>query len=509
MPGTAAVDGPPRLTPGLVSTLLASVRDLARSAPDCVALVADDTELGYGELWQRATDLARALGDRPGVIGVEAVHSPATVVALLGVWAAGGTYCPVDPLYPTDHADAMLAAVGGCRLAEAVRGSASLGGAIAEDAAYVLFTSGSTGRPKPVAVPHRALDAVVPALVDLFGITPDDGVLQFASLNWDTAFEELLPTLAVGARVVFSCDAYTGSLSRLLRMVERREVSVLNLPTAMWHELVLHLTATGAGLPASVRLVVIGGEAASPARLAAWRYLPGTDRIRLLNTYGATETALITHATDLYGPAGATATASASEGSGDAVPIGAPLAHVVQRINPDGELLVGGPSLAIGYPGLPEATAERFVRLGNERFFRTGDLVREAHAGVLEHLGRLDAQVKVRGIRVDPGEVEALLVGHPGVSAVAVTGVTVSDHTVLAAYVVAAGPPAAEGAPELVADIRRFVRARAPGHLHPSRITVVPTLVLTVSGKVDRRATHACYRPARAGTTVPHTPRKR
>ena len=115
------------------------------------------------------------------------------------------------------------------------------GGPVAGDSAYVLFTSGSTGRPKPVAVPHRALAAVVPALIDLFGIRPDDRVLQFASLNWDTAFEEILPSLASGARVVFGCDAYTGSLTHLLRLVDRRRVSVLDLPTAVWHELVLHL----------------------------------------------------------------------------------------------------------------------------------------------------------------------------------------------------------------------------------------------------------------------------
>ena len=118
------------------------------------------------------------------MVGVPAVHGPDTVVSLLAVWAAGGSYCPIDPAYPAGHADAMLAALDGQPL---------------DDAAYVLFTSGSTGRPKPVAVPHRALDAVVPALQDLFAITPDDRVLQFASLSWDTSFEELLPTLTAGA----------------------------------------------------------------------------------------------------------------------------------------------------------------------------------------------------------------------------------------------------------------------------------------------------------------------
>ena len=252
---------------------------------------------------------------------------------------------------------------------------------------------------------------------------------------------------------------------------------MLDLPTAFWHELVLHLAEAGEGLPDCVRLVVIGGEAADPARVAAWHALPGADRVRLLNTYGATETALITHAAELTG-----ATA----------PIGRPLPHVVQRVTDEGELLVGGPSLALGYVGLPEATDERFVVVDGERYFRTGDLVSTGDDGLLHHAGRLDAQVKVRGIRVDPAEVEAQLRRHPDVAEAAVTGVTVSDRTVLAAYVVAHH----EGG-GLLADLRRFLRARAPSHLCPARITVVPELARTRSGKVDRRATHDRYQETR------------
>lgn len=485
MSDTLAVIGSPLSASTERSSLLALVRERAGSDPGRVALVGDDGELGYGELWRRALDVAARLGDQPGVVGVPAVHEPSTVVSLLGVWAAGGTYCPIDPSFPAERVETMLASVGG---AEAP---------VDPDAAYVLFTSGSTGRPKPVAVPHRALEAVVPALAELFAVTPDDRVLQFASLNWDTAFEEILPTLAAGAAVVFGADAHTGSLPRLLRLVERRNVSVLDLPTAMWHELVLHLSETRAGLPDSVRLCVIGGEPVNPTRLVAWRALPGIERVRLLNTYGATETALVTHAVDLHGP----------DGFQQAAPIGRPLAHVVQCLTDGGELLVGGPSLAIGYPGLPEATAERFVTVDGERLFRTGDLVRESE-GLLHHLGRLDAQVKVRGIRVDPGEVEELLVRHPGVAAAAVIGVTASERTVLAAYVVPASPLPEDQHPALVAELRGFVRGQAPCHLHPARLTIVPALALTTSGKADRRATHARFGTAVSGSIDPTRPQE-
>ena len=162
-----------------------------------------------------------------------------------------------------------------------------------------------------------------------------------------------------------------------------------------------------------MRLVVIGGEAVDPTRLAAWRMLPGADRVRLLNTYGSTETALITHAADLHGPH-----ATATEGA----PIGRPLGHVRQHISEDGELLVAGPHLADGYPGLPEATLARFVSAGGVRWFRTGDVVRADRDGLLHHAGRLDDQVKVRGVRVDPGEVEAHLRRHPHVAGAAVAG---------------------------------------------------------------------------------------
>ena len=136
--------------------------------------------------------------------------------------------------------------------------------------AYVLFTSGSTGEPKPVLTPGDAFGTTVAALAELFELTADDRVLQFASMNWDTCFEEILPTLTVGAALVFDDEAHTGSFRRFLRMVEERRISVLDLPTAFWHELVRHLAEDDDPLPACLRLVVIGGEAASPARLADW-----------------------------------------------------------------------------------------------------------------------------------------------------------------------------------------------------------------------------------------------
>ncbi|BFV55472.1 hypothetical protein KCMC57_up05760 [Kitasatospora sp. CMC57] len=353
-----------------------------------------------------------------------------------------------------------------------------------EAPAYILFTSGSTGLPKPVVTPRRAISATVHSLRELFGLTPDDRVLQFASLNWDTCFEEILPTLTAGATLVLDAETHSGSFPRFLRMVERERITVLDLPTAFWHELVLYLTEDQLPLPACVRLLVIGGEAASPARLADWSRLD-TGRIRLLNTYGCTETTLITHAVDLHGPE------APSPGwtwdSGTRAPIGRALPHVVQKISEQGELLIGGPALALGYLGLPEATEARFTVVDGERRFRTGDRVSSSPDGLLTHQGRLDHEIKVRGIRVDPAEVEAHLSGHPGVQAAAVVGTTLAGRSALVAYVVPRAPSTAEA---LDAEVRSYLNARVPGHLVPSRITVVPQLVLTASGKVDRAASH-------------------
>lgn len=490
------------------SDLFDAFRQTTLRFPDRPALIHHGRTVSYRRLDELVNTLAAQLGSNPGVVAVQATHTPETVVGLLGVLAAGGVYCPVDPAFPADRRQAMLSAVD-CRTvlgadpgpadqlglrqldlsrletpAEHPAATADLRPPAADAPAYVLFTSGSTGQPKPVVTPRRAISAAVHSLRHLFGLAPEDRVLQFASLNWDTCFEEILPTLTAGAALVLDREAHSGSFPRFLRMVERERITVLDLPTAFWHELVLHLTEDRLALPDCVRLLVIGGEAASPARLADWSRLD-TDRIRLLNTYGCTETTLVTHAVDLHGPE------APSPGwdwaAGTPAPIGRALPHVVQQIGERGELLIGGPALALGYLGLPEATEARFTLVDGERRFRTGDRVSSTPDGLLTHLGRLDHEIKVRGIRVDPGEVEAHIASHPGVQAVAVVGTTLAGRSALVAYLV---PRTTAAAGTLDTDVRSYLRGRVPGHLVPSRITVVPRLVLTATGKVDRAGSH-------------------
>lgn len=452
--------------------------------PRRTAVIDGARDFTYTELGDIVRNAAALLGSRPGTVVVPATHSVDTIASLLAIWTVGGTYCPVDPEFPPERQAAM-----GSVAAEYADSTEDGGGT-----AYLLFTSGSTGRPKPVATPHGAIQAVTSSLRELFELTPHDRVLQFASLNWDTCFEEILPALTVGAALVFDDAAYSGSFPRFLRMVEQRQISMLDLPTAFWHELVRHLAADRLDLPASVRIVVIGGEAASPTLLADWCRLD-TAHIRLVNTYGCTETTLVTHAVDLHGPRAFRRDLNWSRdwSRADRVPIGRALAHVVEHVDQDSELHVGGPGVALGYPGLPDETQARFgtVDGSTDRYFRTGDLVTRTADGALELLGRRDDELKVRGIRVDPAEVEAHLLGCPGVTAAAVVGSDLAGQTALIAYVVPNTPAAAS---QLDATIRSHLSARVPRHLVPSRITIVAELVMTASGKLDRIGTHEQYR---------------
>jgi len=502
-----------------IPDLMTRFESIARKYPDRIAIRDNGNEIRYGDLLQEVLRLADRLKPRGDVVGVFVSRSVHVVVAFLGVLAAGCVYCPIDPYCPGlrqrrlfqaaacrtiirtaprpdpsfdgDIIDLFERASAGTR--ESVESMSSVVSTHWSDPAYILFTSGSSGVPKGVVTPRGAISTSASSLTDVLEISASDRVLQFASLNWDTCFEEMLPTLTSGATLIFHADAYSGSFPRILRMLEAERITVLDLPTAFWHELVHFLAEERRDLPRDVRLVIIGGEAAQPGRIADWCEL-ATDHVRLVNTYGCTETTLVTHAVDLHGP-------KCLEHRRDwrsvrTVPIGRRLPHVRERIGDDGELIVGGPALALGYQGLPELSAERFITLegdgdGPQRYFKTGDAVRRGDDGNLYYQGRLDRQLKIRGIRVHPGEIEAELESHPRVAAAAVFGEEVARRTVVAAYVVPRSPA---DVPTLLEDLLSHMKARAPSHLIPTRISVVTELVYTGTGKLDRSASHEKYK---------------
>jgi amino acid adenylation domain-containing protein len=268
--------------------------------------------------------------------------------------------------------------------------------------AYLIYTSGSTGRPKGVMVSHRAVVNHNLATAEQFALHSEDRVLQFATINFDAAVEELFPTWWRGGTVVLRPEGFLPSGEELEALVARHGLTVLDLPTAYWHEWVSALATRDRRLPAPLRLVIVGGEKALAERYARWCAVPGRDA-RWLNTYGPTETTIIATSYEGRGPV---------EGE---IPIGRPIANVRLYVLDDhlrpvpigvpGELCIAGVGLARGYLERPGLTAEQFVPdpfsgQPGVRLYRTGDLVRYTPGGDVEFLGRVDHQVKVRGFRV-------------------------------------------------------------------------------------------------------------
>ncbi len=492
-------------------TPVAAFSRAAAAFPRATALVCGDELVSYAELDARAMRLAAVLRRRGvaagDVVGVCLGRSADAVAALLAVWRAGAAYLPLDPEYP-DSRLAFLIGDSAARLVVTDPGLAGrlpsgtglvMPGETAEggdqsprwpepgDPAYLIYTSGSTGQAKGVLVEHGALAGRVRWMREEYGLRPGDRVVQFASLSFDTHAEELYPALTAGASVLLLPDGAI-TLPDVLRGPAGRAVTVLDLPTAYWHQLTQALDDVT--WPESLRLVIIGGEQAHAGAVARWRARFG-DRVRLVNTYGPTEATIIATACELGAadttghppigrPLGGT-TAYVLGPQGELVPPGAP-----------GELYLGGEGLARGYPGHPALTAEKFLpdpyRAGS-RLYRSGDRVRQRPDGELEFLGRFDEQLKVRGFRVEPGEVEAVLLRHPRVRQAAVTAA--QDR--LVAYV--AGSASTD-------ELRGHLAATLPSHLVPTAWVPLDTLPLTINGKVDVAALPAPG-PAAATEFVP------
>ncbi|MBU6529701.1 amino acid adenylation domain-containing protein, partial [Streptomyces mayonensis] len=453
------LDGGP--LPAPARPVLSLIAGHAARRGGTVAVEQAGSRLTYAQLHGAALDMARRLSargvGRGDVVAVAVPRSADAVTAVLGVLLSGAAYCPLDPKAPPDRTSRLLTGTApalvlttgdraadfaghrvllldlnepdpGTDAAATAHGPAPrpagttpepgrLEPATPEpgrpepatpepgtpepaDLAYVLHTSGSTGRPKGVAVAHRALAHFVAAATHRYGLRREDRVLQFAPLHFDTSVEEIFLTLCAGATLVLRTDDMTESVPRFLDDCARLRVSVLDLPTAYWHE-VAHAVSTGiAALPGGVRTVVIGGEAALPERVERWREAVGTS-VALLNTYGPTEATVVATVADLHDPGLA---------PGD-VPVGRPLAGTRAAVV-DGELYLSGPALAEGYrPDVPDGS--RFARLAAlpdaPRAYRTGDLVRVGEDGQLRYLGRADTEFKISGHRVQPAEVETAL----------------------------------------------------------------------------------------------------
>jgi amino acid adenylation domain-containing protein len=459
---------------------------LAAEQPDAIAILEAGRRLTYAELNSRANRLARSLAAQiaPGdLVGLEATRSTAFVAAALGILKAGGAYVPLSPDDPPERRDRLAA---DCRLVldlEAVPQCADTGNpaprAHGGSPAYVLFTSGSTGVPKGVVVPHRAIARLV-VNSDYVSFQKDDVVALASNLCFDAATFELWGALLNGGTLVVTPPDALLTPQALGEHLARYRITTLFLTTSLFHQMAQQAPAMFAGL----RHLVFGGEAADAhsVRLVLENGRPQ----RLVNGYGPTETTTF-------------AVCHACERPEVKVPIGRPIANSTAfvldaemqpvPIGVAGELYLGGPGVALGYHRAPELTAERFLESAYGRLYRTGDLARWLPDGTLDYLGRRDQQIKVRGFRVEPGEIEAALRSLAGVGDCAV----IARDKQLIAYVTPNGSE-----PPTAAALREQLARVLPAWMLPAAFVRLARLPLTANGKLDVRALPA---PEFAGTS--------
>ncbi|NLG49703.1 MAG: amino acid adenylation domain-containing protein, partial [Chloroflexi bacterium] len=513
----------------------------AARTPDAEAVVYEGETLTYGELNRRANQLAhylRRLGvGRETLVGISVERSLEMMVGLLGILKAGGAYVPLDPDYPAERLAYMLQDAGVAlvvtqeriapRLGEAVRavcldrdwpdmeqepGTNPPHLATPDNLAYVIYTSGSTGRPKGVMVSHRSVVNHNVAVAAKFALKAGDRMLQFASINFDGAVEEIFPTWLAGATLVLRPGGVLPGPSELMDLIATERLTVLDLPTAYWHQWVHDLSLEpGAALPEPLRLVAVGGEKAQRESLIAWQQLPGR-AVPWLNTYGPTEATVIATLYDVR----------LEQWDADReLPIGRPIANMRVYILDDrlqpvpvgvpGELYIGGVGVARGYLHRPDLTAERFVPdpfsgEAGARLYRTGDRARYLADGNIEFLGRLDDQVKVRGFRVELGEIEAALREQPGIKdAVVLAREDTPGQPRLVAYLVPKGQPPA------ISELREQLGHKLPEYMIPSAYVFLEAFPLTPNAKVDRKALPAPEGRAEveaAAYVAPRTPQE-
>jgi amino acid adenylation domain-containing protein len=546
--GEGGEDGPAGAQPPLAHRAFFAQ---AARRPGAPAVVALGREVSYGELARLVRSLARRLvaqGIGPeSRVAIALESSPRRVAAVLAVLAAGGAYVPLDPASPVERLGVILRDIGrdtgqgvgrGAVAAALLTGGghpaarqaaklaglpvidldeiwpalaaepASAGepasgpasdptlGADREGLAYIIYTSGSTGAPKGVMIRHGGLARYVLAARRDFAITPADRMLQFASLSFDSSVGEIFCCLASGAALILRNDAMLAGAPAFLGACASWGVTVYDLPTALWQELVDRVDAGEAAWPSPLRLFITGGERALPERVARLRRQVGP-AVRLVNSYGPTEVTVAATSHTVYGePDGPPrplrelligrplpgARAYLLDGAGELCPPGIP-----------GELAIGGESLARGYLGRPDLTARAFLpdpfagRPG-ARMYMTGDLARHrldgGEDGALEYLGRIDRQVKVRGVRIELAEIEGALAQHPAV-AEAIVGV---DERRAGERALVAWWAARPGEGATAAELRGFLKERLPEPMVPSLFALLPALPRNASGKLDRRA---------------------
>jgi amino acid adenylation domain-containing protein/non-ribosomal peptide synthase protein (TIGR01720 family) len=534
------------------------LEEQAALTPDAVAVVFEGQKLTYRELNEQANQLAhylKALGVKPDtLVGICIERSLEMIVGLLGILKAGGAYLPLDPAYPAERLtemvnDAQVQILVTMQQWATVEAEHSLQmvcldsqkalianhsrknpvhEATTSHLAYVIYTSGSTGKPKGVLIEHHSLVNFTQTAIAQYKLTASDRILQFASMSFDTAAEEIYPCLSCGGTLVLRTEEMLQSVSAFVQQSKHWELTVWDLPTTYWHLLVTELASGNLSLPESLRLVILGGERVLPEKVAMWHQWVG-DYPQLVNSYGPTETTVVATLCQL----------SDNALNRQEVAIGKPISNVQVYvldkylqpvpIGVPGELHIGGAGVARGYLNRPELSLQKFIpnpfnnskfkiRLEkfategnppgnfsqNSKLYKTGDLVRYRADGNLEYLGRMDSQVKIRGFRIELGEIETVLNQHPHVAqAVVIAHEDIPGNKRLIAYVFGN-----QGQVQ-IDEIRQFLKQKLPPYMVPSAFVSLDKLPMTPNGKVDYRALptpDTSDRNVEVGFVVPRTP---
>ncbi len=527
---TAIQTGPPAPRESRPArTLTARFRDVARRRPDRTAVVCGQRRVSYRELdaWSdRLAQRLRSRGAAPGsLVGLCVDRSAELVAGVLGIMKAGCGYLPLDPAYPRQRVQLMLAdsrAVAALGALPAEPGQPQpadppappVPGSPAEpralpvieldaadeqpaeampdvppgSTAYVIYTSGSTGRPKGVVISHANVDRLLSSTEKWFDFGAEDVWTLFHSYAFDFSVWELWGALAYGGALVVTPYQVSRSPEQFLELLDAERVTVLNQTPSAFAQLTAAVAARGRG-PAALRTVIFGGEALDFGKLRGWRQHVPPDRTQLVNMYGITETTV--HVT-CHPVREADVDSGAGSLIGEPIPDlsvwlldehGQPVSHSMP-----GEIYVGGVGLADGYLGDPRRTALRFVPSPfgvGERLYRSGDLACRTGDGQLRYLGRADQQIKLRGFRIELGEIAAALREHP---AVADAAADLRDDPArgpqLAGYVALAPGASAPS----IEELRSHLQGLLPAHAVPSGYAIVDALPLTPNGKLDRAA---------------------
>jgi amino acid adenylation domain-containing protein len=521
------------------STILDQFHRQVESTPDALAIVFEEGELSFGQLDHLASQFAASLisaGVEAGdTVGLCIDRCPEAIAAMIGAFKISAVYVPLDPEYPLDRVrymidDADLKAIithdldnnplavklqaaeaeGPRRTIRWIDSHSDSFRATApatsfrlpqpDDLAYIMYTSGSTGMPKGVQIEHRALRTYCDADRAIYELTPSDRTLQFSTLNFDIAIEEIFPPLLAGGSVVIRPRHRASANNELSWIIEQYNVTAIHIATAYWHEWVDLMVATGAKVPGSLRLVIATGEKISVEHYRRWKGICD-HRVMWCNAYGPTETTVT-----------CTVFIPDEHFCDEHMPIGKPLpgyqAYILNDANQPlgigetGHLFIGGPALARGYHNNPAKTEAAFLTVelpetGRTRIYRTGDLARWLPTGDIEFAGRVDHQIKVGSYRIEPGEIEVAIAKFPGVLESIVIHEQIESQKFLIAYI------ATGGATIDLASLQTYLRTQLPAYMIPPRYVLLAALPKTINGKIDRRSLPS---PSTSQSVQEHSP---